>query len=605
MYNQQKTTLYRGVNYTVTTYRQTNYDPMTTKVWIDYNMNAQFTDAGETIINQVRAYNISTSQTFRIPDANPTGNTRMRVGIGYDITTVTPDYAQIGCFEDYGINIGKDLIAPVVTLNGSAVHKMQVGKSFVDPGVVAIDNLEGNITTSGRLVRTGYVDTAKVGYYTLIYTATDLYGNVSIPVTRVVQVEVNQTGPTLTLNGADTMMVGVKTAFTDPGAVAVDNIGANISGLIVRTGTLDVNTLGNYTLTYKVTDAFGFTSQKIRTVMVKDTSKPVIQSLSGNSTIRWQIGTAYVDQVMVTDNYWSNLVATPTGTINVNVMGTYTLTYNVNDGSGNAATPYMLVVKIDDIEAPVLKLNGQSDMTVDVKTVFVDPGYTVSDNYYSTGSLNVTKTPANGPNMNTLNNTTINYTACDPSNNCTSLTRTVHVVDKIAPVVKLVGANPYYHPRFQQYVDPGVILTDNYYTDASMRASTYFNPNYSSVSNDAPGIYFVTFKLTDPSGNVGKTVTRTVIVNEESFSGIANANASSTIKLYPNPNNGKFTIDAEGTEISSVKVYNIIGTLVKEISNRDNSKTIEIDMTGVSEGVYIVRTEGQGKIATQKITIVK
>ncbi|MEI6507141.1 MAG: T9SS type A sorting domain-containing protein, partial [Bacteroidota bacterium] len=192
---------------------------------------------------------------------------------------------------------------------------------------------------------------------------------------------------------------------------------------------------------------------------------------------------------------------------------------------------------------------------------------------------------------------------CDPSNNCTTLTRTVHVVDKIAPVINIVGANPYYHPRFQQYVDPGVILTDNYNTDAQMRIN--FTPDYSAVSNDKPGYYYVNYKLTDLSGNVAKIVSRLVIVKEAATTGISNVNGTSAMKLYPNPNNGKFTIDAEGTEITSVKVYNIIGTLVKEISNRDNSKTIEIDMTGVSEGVYIVRTEGQGKIATQKITIVK
>ncbi|MEI6509289.1 MAG: T9SS type A sorting domain-containing protein, partial [Bacteroidota bacterium] len=194
---------------------------------------------------------------------------------------------------------------------------------------------------------------------------------------------------------------------------------------------------------------------------------------------------------------------------------------------------------------------------------------------------------------------------CDPSNNCTTLTRTVHVVDQIAPFINIIGANPYFHPRFQQYVDPGVILTDNYYTDAQMHVSPYFIADISGVSNDKPGVYYVNYSLTDPSGNVADMVTRMVIVNEAATTGISNVNGTSAMKLYPNPNNGKFTIDAEGTEITSVKVYNIIGTLVKEISNKDNSKTIEIDMTGVSEGVYIVKMEGPGKVSTQKITIVK
>ena len=604
MYNQQKTTLYRGVNYTLTTYRQSNSDPMTTKVWIDYNMNAILTDPGETVINESRQYKVSTSVPIRIPDNSPTGNTRMRVGIGYDATPVTPDYAQIGCFEDYGIIIGVDNIPPVVTLKGNAIHKIQVGSPYIEPGFTAIDNLEGDITNSGRVTITGNVNINAVGYYTLTYTATDLYGNVSVPVTRTVQVEVNQNGPTVTLNGSDTVYVGVKTQYIEQGATAKDNTGHDISNLLVRTGNLDINTLGTYVLTYSVTDAFNFVATKTRKVIVMDTTKPVIKSITGSDTIRYQVGTPYVDQLAVTDNYWTNLTYTRTGSINVNVIGNYTLQYNATDGSGNHANTYYLVVRIDNTFPPVVSLNGKADMTVDAKTIFADPGITYSSPYYSTQSLSVTKSPATGPNMNTLNTTTIVYTVCDPSTNCTSVTRTVHVVDRIAPVITLVGANPYYHTRFQQYVDPGVLLTDNFYTDPQLRPN--FTPDYSKVSNDKPGVYYVTYDITDPSGNIADQVTRMVIVEEKVEAGIGSVNTNGQMKLYPNPSNGKFTIElGDGMDIRTVKVYNIIGSVVKEQQVKANSKIIDMDLSGVSEGVYVVRMEGEAKSFTQKINLVK
>jgi hypothetical protein len=53
-----------------------------------------------------------------------------------------------------------------------------------------------------------------------------------------------------------------------------------------------------------------------------------------------------------------------------------------------------------------------------------------------------------------------------------------------------------------------------------------------------------------------------------------------------------------------VKVYNIIGSLVREQSVKGN-KTIEIDMSTEREGVYIVRVEGNGKSYTQKMNLVK
>ena len=145
---------------------------------------------------------------------------------------------------------------------------------------------------------------------------------------------------------------------------------------------MNTNVLGPYRLTYKVTDAFEISETKFRTVIVIDTIRPVINSLTGEDTIRYQINTSYIDQVAATDNYWNPLTPGRTGNINVNVMGTYPLLYNVSDGSGNEAIPYRLWIKIDDLVAPVLTLKWSDDMTVDVNTLFVDPGFNVSDNYY-------------------------------------------------------------------------------------------------------------------------------------------------------------------------------------------------------------------------------
>jgi hypothetical protein len=52
-------------------------------------------------------------------------------------------------------------------------------------------------------------------------------------------------------------------------------------------------------------------------------------------------------------------------------------------------------------------------------------------------------------------------------------------------------------------------------------------------------------------------------------------------------------------------VYDIIGTLVKEVSIKSPAKTIDMDLTGMSEGVYIIRMEGTNASITQKINIVK
>jgi hypothetical protein len=598
----QKATLFKGVNYTLTTYRLNNNDPMSTKVWIDYNMNANFTDTGETIINEKSKFKISTSKIFRIPDNTRAGNTRMRVGITFDSTELTPDRANLGCFEDYGINIGIDYVKPVLSLIGPSVYKMQIGKHYTELGVTATDNLEGNI--SSRYVRTGYLDTNTLGYYNLVYTVADLYGNISSPITRVVQVEINQTGPTISLIGKDTMNVGVNYNYSELGATAKDNLGKDITNLISISGNVNKSVIGTYPVTYSITDAFGFTARKIRTVIVMDTTSPVIMSINGKTltdTVRSQIGSAFNAQnaVMATDNYWSNLQLTQTGAINVNLKGYYTLLFNTTDGSGNQAVPFRLVVKVDNIIPPVVSLIGESDITVDVNTTFYEPGINFSSVYYSYGSL-VLSTTSN-LDMTKLGTYTNTYCVSDPSNNVVCLSRIIHVVDQIAPVITLIGDDPFILSRYHAYSDQGVMITDNYYTEAQLKPLLV--AHYSRVRNDVPGVYYIPFDITDPSGNIANTVIRTVNVIDM-FEGVNTVNSNNKISIYPNPNNGKFTVDYE-SGVQSIKVYSSIGALVKESIVNRNSKSAEIDMTGMNEGIYIVKVEGNGNSFTQKITLIK
>jgi hypothetical protein len=250
---------------------------------------------------------------------------------------------------------------------------------------------------------------------------------------------------------------------------------------------------------------------------------------------------------------------------------------------------------------PVVSLIGSSDMTVDVNTTYAEPGLNYSSDYYSYGSLVLTN--VSNLDMTKLGTYSIVYTITDPSNNKTSITRVIHVVDRIAPVITLIGDDPYILPRYQAYVDQGIMLSDNYYTEAQLKPLMV--ADYSKVRNDLPGLYYVSFNVTDPSGNVANNLVRSVRVIDM-FMGVNNIKTNGQLKIYPNPSNGKFTIDLEnGTVAQTVKVYSIIGSLVQEIAVNKNSKSIDVDMTGLNEGIYIVKVEGDGKTFTHKINIVK
>lgn len=69
-----------------------------------------------------------------------------------------------------------DTIAPVVTLNGDAAIQLTVGDVYTDAGATATDDVDGDLTT--KIVKTGTVDTATAGSYSITYSATDKAGNI-------------------------------------------------------------------------------------------------------------------------------------------------------------------------------------------------------------------------------------------------------------------------------------------------------------------------------------------------------------------------------------------------------------------------------------------
>ena len=79
-----------------------------------------------------------------------------------------------------------DPIAPEIVLKGEASISITAGSKYSEPGYVATDNVDGNVTDKVQV--SGSVDTSREGTYTLTYTVTDSYGNTDTE-TRTVTVK--------------------------------------------------------------------------------------------------------------------------------------------------------------------------------------------------------------------------------------------------------------------------------------------------------------------------------------------------------------------------------------------------------------------------------
>jgi len=80
----------------------------------------------------------------------------------------------------------KDLVKPVITLNGEAEETLKLGEKYIEKRAIVMDDCDGDI--SDKLQITGNVDVNTLGTYTITYKVMDAAGN-SDTVTRTVNIK--------------------------------------------------------------------------------------------------------------------------------------------------------------------------------------------------------------------------------------------------------------------------------------------------------------------------------------------------------------------------------------------------------------------------------
>ena len=271
-------------------------------------------------------------------------------------------YSFVGTAQDQAGNTGPssavftnglDGIAPVITLTGANPLVLLPGVAYVEPGSVVTDNVDVGLVATV----TGTVGTA-IGTYTRFYDVTDAAGNVATTVTRTVNVEADQTAPTITLTGSNFIFWPQGQAFVDPGSVVTDNLDTGLVATV--TGAVNTAVIGVYTLTYNAMDSGGNPATPItRTVSVTDQTAPVI-TLNGAVDVYVEAGTVYIDAgATSTDAVSGTLNIVGVGIVNTALVGVYTLTYDRTDGAGNVASQVIRRVHVQNNASTVrLTLTG-------------------------------------------------------------------------------------------------------------------------------------------------------------------------------------------------------------------------------------------------------
>jgi HYR domain len=395
----------------------------------------------------------------------------------------------------------------------------------------AVVDSEGNVITPA--MPKPLTDPYLVGVTSILWTVTDADGRtasctqtvtvsvvcnggtdttpptINAPADITVETGANNTGCTVTLDdelGQPEVLDNCSVTYTVSGIPAGNNFSP-----------------GTYTLTYTATDASGNTASDTQTVIVRETSPPIIFAPADASyTCPENVPAASPSQAggplldssgvpirdangdFVPGGQPYDNCGTPTVTVTETSTGAgtpasprvITRTYRATDASGNFSEAVQTIT-VTDGTAPTITAPA-------AVTAFTGPGATSCDTVVSNATLGtasaqdncagvtVTRSPAG--NTFPVGTTTVVWTATDWAGNTATAQQTVTVVDNTAPVLTPPA-------NVTAYTGPGATSCGTVVSDATIGTAT--------ATDNCPGVGTVT-RTGVPAGNVFPEGTTTI-----------------------------------------------------------------------------------------------
>jgi len=415
------------------------------------------------------------------------------------------------------------------------------------------------------------IDTSVAQVYFVEYKATDKQNNVTTHTREIVVAEYEK--PTIVLNLNNTYNMEVYTVW-DPAyeliidpedaipsfasgiikAVAIDYDGETVTSW-VDMSEVDPEVIGTYTIYFIAEDRHGTQTIIPRTFTVRDTLAPEVTLLEpqyNNIYIEACSLETYTEEGAKAFDYYDednliiNTVVTRGSTtipaVDVNVVGTYTITYSATDSSGNTGKatrtvivrdtiPPVITVDNSNLSLPVIEVRNEIVEGKEVEVVVIPQhvlynmtsgmmeGITVYD-AVSTG-LTVTDVIAkpNGINSSSPGVFNVNYEVKDTAGNIGTAVRYVRVIDITVPELHIDADNVYkmeVDTELDSHSIPTFLATAWDNVDGHILSITLINErpetieeypadtivvDISNINPNVVGTYEVVFTVKDAHGN--------------------------------------------------------------------------------------------------------
>jgi oligopeptide transport system substrate-binding protein len=419
--------------------------------------------------------------------------------------------------DDQPVDTEKPVISG--TRNFTYVIGVDAAPNFTQ-GVTAFDNLDGNIT-SKLTVNSTAVNLTVPGVYNVVYTVTDLSGNTqTVTVTVTVR---DLAAPVISGVTNKTYTIGVSPAIDYLAGVTVsDNVDTlTVANLVVDSSAVSLTVPGVYTVTYTLTDSsLNVATRSIVVVVQKETVAPVISGVKSISYVIGDDAPNYLAGVTASDNVDGNLtsaIVVDSSSVDLEAVGAYTITYSVSDAAGNTTTVQATIqVKLHaddaDLIPPVISGTQNYTYTIGISApINFLAGVTAEDNEDGdvTDSIVVDSSAVNFAVAGIYQ---VFYTASDSYGNERTVSVTVVVNKETTPPVIEGTRNYSYTIGVSAPINfaTGVTAMDN--VDGDLTSAIVINS--SAVSFTVPGVYAVTYTVTDAAGNVTTVSVNVTVVLE-------------------------------------------------------------------------------------------
>jgi M6 family metalloprotease-like protein len=416
-------------------------------------------------------------------------------GWNIDDIAIVGDMLSVDCDEP-----------PVLTLVGDNPAYVDCNQPYVDAGATALDSCDGPATSA--IVVDNPVDASVPGEYIVTYSVSDSGGHASTAARTVIVADA--TAPEIVLAGEASVTLECGSAWSDPGATALDLCDGDLTASIQVSGSVDTAQPGLVEIAYSVVDTAGLSAMRTRTVTVVDTQAPVI-TIGVDETATFACGAAAPEATPQSIDACDGDVSggiTVEGSIDPTTPGIYKVVYGSADSTGNYAEVTRTVI-IEDSIAPEITMLGDNPVVVECRDFYLDPGYTAVDG--CDGHVTqLVQIASNLPLVLTPGDYTVTYSVQDSEGNMASVDRAVQVVDSEIPHVTLIGAASISIACKGSFVDPGAYAADS--CDGILDS---FVTVEGEVDVNTPGAYTLTYSVTDLFGNISEPVTRTLHVQDD------------------------------------------------------------------------------------------